>query len=57
MIILGIDPGTIIAGFCIMNVLDKKISIFDYGIIKFNRKMMQPNTRAMPPMIAKMTTP
>lgn len=40
MIILGIDPGTIVAGFCIMNVLDKKISIYDYGIIKFNRKMM-----------------
>jgi len=43
LIILGIDPGTVIAGYCIMNVLDKKITIFDYGIIKFDRKMTLSN--------------
>ena len=38
MIVLGIDPGTTITGFALMEKRDRKVFILDYGYIKMSSK-------------------
>ena len=43
MIILGVDPGLTIAGFCLLETNGKKINLHAYGTIKSDTKDSMPN--------------
>lgn len=42
MIILGIDPGTAVTGFGVIEVISNKLKLVDFGIIKTDRKHKLP---------------
>lgn len=42
-IILGIDPGTTVMGYGIIQVKNKKISLINFGIIQLNKLPTQPD--------------
>ena len=42
-IILGIDPGTVVMGYGLIHVKNKKLILLNYGILKLNKLKTQPD--------------
>jgi crossover junction endodeoxyribonuclease RuvC len=42
-IILGVDPGTVVMGYGLIRITDKKIELLNFGILKLNKIENQPD--------------